>query len=602
MVLKSIKGVFLLFDKKEKKQAYVLLSLVVIRGVFEVVGVASIVPFIAVAANPDLVYSNKYLLTLYNLLCFTSPKSFLVTLGIGVFSILLFNNALAAFTDWKLARFTYLRGHSIAQRLFMKYLSQPYVYFLNSNSSELIANVITETVQFMKGVMLPFMNLVSKCVVSVCILLLLLYVDFLLASIVFLVLGSAFGAIFLGMRKTIKNIGESRSFNNQQQIKYLKEAFEGIKELKVKNCEQYFSQHFSQHSFKTNISQATHQIISQMPRYCLEVVGFGGILLITIYLLMTQSDTSKTIPLLALYAFAGYRLMPALQGVFIGLTNMKYNYFLIKKLSKDLDMETYPYEEISQWAEAHEKMHYSKEIKIDNVSYTYPNTEKLVLDSINLSIPFGATIGIVGMTGSGKTTLIDIILGLLQPQKGSLFVDETKIDKNNQRKWMNSIGYVPQHIFLADTTIRENIAFGIDPDKVDFSQIETAAKSAMIDDFVQSELPDNYDTVIGESGVRLSGGQRQRIGIARAFYSDPGLLVFDEATSALDNFTEKRIMELIQPNKNKKTIIMIAHRLSTLTDCDVIYVMSKGKIVNWGTYSYLEEHCEYFKELSKSTH
>ena len=342
-----------------------------------------------------------------------------------------------------------------------------------------------------------------------------------------------------------------------------------------------------------------HQVVSQVPRYALEVIAFGGILLITMYFVVTQRDTANTIPLMALYAFAGYRLMPALQGVFSGITTIKFNLALLDRLSRDLALKSYPHKEIKSWDNVVIPMEFRESIELKDVMFTYPGVEEPVLNTLNLYIAAKTTVGFAGTTGAGKTTLIDIILGLFHPQKGEFLVDGKHISKSNIRAWRRSVGYVPQQIFLSDLSVRQNIAFGVDKDRIDDKSVERAARIAHLHDFIVNELPEGYDTVIGERGIRISGGQRQRIGIARAMYNDPEVLILDEATSSLDNITEAMVMVAIQGLTRKKTILMIAHRLTTLVDCDVIHFMDQGRIISSGTYDQLMKSCPEFRTMIK---
>ena len=595
----NIKRVIELFTKHEKRQIYWLLVLVIARSLLEVAGVASIMPFIAVAANPEIINTNSHLSYAFEILGFQSSKSFLLVLGLGVFGVLIMNNTLSAFTEWKLMRFTWMHGHTLAHRLYAKYLSQPYSFFLNRNTAELGVNVLAEVSNFMGGVLRPSIDMVSKSIVSIFLFILLIAIDAILAITVALVLGLAFGTVFVITRRKLKKIGRERAYHNSMRYLCLNESFSGVKEVKVKGCEGSYYERFMHHSYCVNRNHAVHQVVSQMPRYALEVVGFGGILLITIYFILTQQDTSNTIPLIALYALAGYRLMPALQGVFIGITTLRFNLILIDRLSADLEMSSYPFKEIEIWNKKIKPLRIKDKIEYQKVSYAYPNTgNKMVLKSIDLEIQCRQTVGFVGKTGSGKTTLIDLLLGLIEPLEGIICVDGKKISGSNKRSWMRSIGYVPQEIFLSDTSIRENIALGINIDAIDNNAVEKAARIANLDEFINEELPNGYETIVGERGVRLSGGQRQRIGIARALYHDPELIVFDEATSALDNATEKNVLTAINNIKNIKTIVMIAHRLTTLKKCDIIFVLSNGEIVSKGTYEELERDCSYFQNFS----
>lgn len=572
----------------------------VIRGLVEVAGVASIMPFVGVVSNPEIIHTNKYLSYTYDFLGVSSDKSFLLILGLIVFAVILINNILSALTDWYLFHYTWMRSYALSKRLFAKYLSWPYSRFLTTNTSELGANILNEVSNFMKGILQPFMEMTAKSIICVFIFTLLLSIDIMLALVVGSVLGCAYMAIFIFVRKKLIIIGEQRVYNNKKQFRYISEGFNGIKDIKAKGCEAFFLNGFSHHAKNVNRYRASHQIISQLPKYALEVVAFGGILLIMLYFVLTDKNTSETIPLIALYAFAGYRLMPALQKIFVGITSIKFNVALLEKLTEDLETLT-PKLSMSAITQRREQpIRFESQLVLNNITYSYPGSTEKVLNSLDLSIEAGSTVGFVGTTGAGKSTLIDIILGLLVAEKGSIMADKVKLDQENLMNWLANIGYVPQQIFLADQSVKENIALGIPVDEIDELAVTRAAKVANLHDFICNELKDTYDTVVGERGTRLSGGQRQRIGIARALYHNPDFLILDEATSALDNFTEKKVIEAINKLTGRKTIIMIAHRLSTLENCDVIHFFSKGNVTHSGTYTELKEQCQEFLKMVRA--
>ena len=589
------KQIFSILNKKEKLQVLILFSGIVIRGIVEVAGVASIMPFIAVVSNPSVIHSNKYLFLAYTTLGFQSSRTFLIALGVCVFCFIIFNNTLSALTEWFLIRFTSLRGHSLARRLFAKYLAQPYLFFLNENTSKLGANILNEVSNFLKGILRPFLEMITRVIITLFIFALLLFVDPVLAIIVALTLGSAYFFIYYGVRKKLAEIGKKRVQGSRRKFLYINEALTGIKDIKVGRCEGYFFRAFSKSSYEVSLFQATHQIVSQIPRYALEIIAFGGILLITLYYVIAEKNIEKTIPLVALYAFAGYRLMPALQAVFSGVATVRFNLALLGRLSEDLDQKQYPVHDIQSWNTIIEPLKIENAIELNGVHFFYPDGTQ-VLHSLDLHIPAKTTVGFAGSTGAGKTTLIDIILGLFTPQQGKLMVDGTVIDACNVRNWQRNIGYVPQQIFLSDQSVRQNIAFGIDDDKIDMNAVERASRISHLHDFIVKELPHGYDTIIGERGVKLSGGQRQRIGIARALYHDPEVLILDEATSSLDNITESIVIDAIRKLAGEKTILMIAHRLTTLIDCDIIHYLKKGKIVDSGTYDNLMTTCPEFRK------
>ncbi|WP_457571115.1 ABC transporter ATP-binding protein [Desulfovulcanus sp.] len=581
---------------------YFIFFALIIRGVFEIVGVASIMPFMAVVSNSDVIQTNQFLKWAYTFFNFETSRQFLLALGLFAFLALVFNNLLAALTDWFLIKFIHMRGHVLAQRLLAGYLKKPYSWFLSRNTADMGANILNEVTNYMKGVLRPFIEMLARSIVSLFILGLLIKVDPFLALVVSLALGGAYGVIFYFVRKRLTRAGKDRVYDSRRQFKYINESLTGIKDIKVLGREKYFFDSFSKHSYRANYNQAVYQIVSQLPRYALEMVAFGGILLIVLYFIALRQNTDNIIPLIALYAFAGYRLMPALQGVFGGMTSLKFNLPVLHRIIDALDEDGVQNESVMDYWQGSDETFpgFADKIEMKNIEYTYPEGEKKVLNGLNLTISANTTVGLVGTTGAGKTTLVDILLGLFQPDQGSLIIDGIPLKEENCRNWRKNVGYVPQNIFLCDDSVVSNIALGVTHDNIDFSSVEKAARLADIHDFITHELPDGYNTVIGERGVRLSGGQRQRLGIARAMYHDPDVIIMDEATSSLDGVTEDNIIKAIHTLSKKKTIIMIAHRLKTLHECDIIYFLNEGKLYASGTYEELFASCTLFKELAEA--
>jgi ABC-type multidrug transport system fused ATPase/permease subunit len=343
------------------------------------------------------------------------------------------------------------------------------------------------------------------------------------------------------------------------------------------------------------MNDVKNEIISEIPKYIMETIAIGGILCVIIVMVHGGSEMEEYLPVLTIYAFGAYRLLPSLQKIFRAVSNIKYHFKILDNLNKDYNLlpKGSPLE-----SDDAPRMQFEREIKLENIVFAYPNSNKDIIKNQNLVIKNNTSVALVGSTGCGKTTFIDIILGLLEAQSGTICVDGVKIDDANRKKWQKNLGYVPQSIYLTDDTIRNNIAFGIDPKKIDDRAVIQAAKIANIHDFVADELSEGYNTIIGERGIRLSGGQRQRIGIARAVYHDPSVLILDEATSALDSLTETAIMDAIKNLSHKKTIIMIAHRITTVKGCDVIYLMDKGIIVDYGHYNDLYQRNDSFRKMA----
>ncbi|GMT47094.1 MAG: ABC transporter ATP-binding protein [bacterium] len=601
-MIKNFSKIFALFSKREKRHICWLFGGILIMGLTEITGIVSIAPFMGIVSNPAIIHTNKYLSQVYNALGFSSSNQFLFFSGVTVLAVLAFGNGFSSFITWLLLRFTFLQGHSLSVRLLNKYLSQPYVFFLNRNTADLSKNILMEVHRVIGGVLMPGMQVLTKIVVALSILGLLIVVDPLLAVTVAIVLGGAYATVFGLIRMKLARIGKTSAEARTQCFKVASEALGGVKDLKLFGRESVFLQRYFTTSRQFAGYEATSQILSQLPRYALETIAFGGILLIVLYLIGVKQNAETALPLISLYAFAGYRLMPALQRIFIGMTTIRYNLPALDILHNDLSPQAPDSDTAFDHPETTPPLEFKDRIELRNIVYYYPNTSTPTVNNLNLEIKSKTTVGFVGVTGSGKTTTVDIMLGLLSPAKGQLIVDGIEITRANVRSWQKNLGYVPQSIYLTDDTVIRNIAFGVRDNEIDNKAVERAARIANLHDFIMHDLPDGYHTLVGERGVRLSGGQRQRIGIARALYHDPKVLIFDEATSALDGITENAIMEAIRNISRKKTVIMVAHRLTTVQECDVIYMLEKGKVTAKGTYSELIESSSQFRRMANVTH
>lgn len=593
----TIRKLLDLLSPSERKRAGVLMGMILVMAFLDMLGVASILPFIAVLANPSLVETNPMLSWGYKFsanLGVNSTEQFLFFLGMLVFILLIFSLVFKALTTYAQTRFALMREYSIGKRLVEGYLHQPYSWFLNRHSADLGKNILSEVGNVISGALVSVMTLMSQITVAIALLVLLLVVDPLLAISVGLILGIAYGGILALMSSWLIRLGQVRIQANQERYTVLSEAFGAAKEVKVGGLESAFISRFARPAESYAKGQATAQVITQMPRFALEAIAFGGMLLVILYLMAQSGSFATALPIITLYAFAGYRLMPALQQIYGAFTQLKYATPALKALHADL-MSLNP---IEVYKKIVLPVPLEKSIELKDVHYSYPNSSIAALSGVNLSIPSRSIVGLVGATGSGKTTSVDLILGLLDPQKGNLFVDGQVIDSGNRREWQRCIGYVPQQIYLADDSISANIAFGVNRQEIVQQAVENAAKIANLHDFIIKDLPDGYSTTVGERGVRLSGGQRQRIGIARALYHNPSVLILDEATSALDNITERAVMDAVNNLGHNITIILIAHRLSTVRQCDQIYLLENGQIKASGTFEELSMQSNLFQKMT----
>lgn len=571
-----------LLSVNERRRAVLLLIMIIVMAFLDTLGVASILPFMAILTNPEIIETNTFLNTFFHtskVLGIESEQQFLFFMGILVLFLLIASLLFKALTTYAQVRFVRMREYTIGKRLVEGYLRQPYSWFLNQNSADLGKNILSEVGQIIQTCIMPMVEFISKGLISFSLIIMLIIASPALSVIIGFTLVGTYAIIFYFTNYHLSQVGKKRLKNNQLRFTTLNEAFGGIKELKAGNLEQTYINRFASSAEIFARAQASAQVIAQLPRFMLEAIAFGGVLSIILYLMSKGESFSDALPILSLFVFAGYRLMPALQQVYSSATQLTFIAPALAKLKEDLKIYV-PFKE----EDDNNVISFNKKICLKNISYSYPNTKRTSLHNINLNIPKNNKVGLVGKTGSGKTTIIDILLGLLDPQKGSLEVDDQIIDKNNIRAWQKCIGYVPQNIYLSDDTIAANIAFGVDPKDLNYDAIEKASKTANLHDFVVDELPQQYQTHIGERGIRLSGGQKQRIGIARALYHNPKVLILDEATSALDNQTELLVMSSINNLNKNTTIIMVAHRLNTVKNCDIIFNFEKGQLINQGKF------------------
>lgn len=573
-----------------------------VMAVLEMVGVASILPFMQVVSNPDIVHENQWLSPAYETLGFSSTNSFLLFMGVGLLGLIAINNAFSAFTTWLMFRFAAVQDHRLSMRLLARYMARPYAFYLGRNTAGLSKNILAEVHTVIRWILLSVLKLMSRGLAALLIIGMLVVIDVVLAVIVSATLGGAYGVIYVLLRRKQRQLGQRRYEENSRRFQVTGEALTGIKDVKVLGREASFLARFRQPSWRYCRATASNQIMSSLPRYALETIAFGGILVIVLYSLQVSGNVEQILPVISLYAFAGYRLMPALNEIFMAGAQIRFHRAALDGLHSDL-MEAFEEDADGapgsgrKMAEAIEPLPLRRALALKDLSFTYPGASVPSVDDVNLRIERHQIVGLVGETGAGKTTVVDLILGLLEPTKGALEVDGEPVRGRRMRSWRRSCGYVPQEIFLSDDSIRANIAFGIAEGDVDEETVVRAALTAQIDEFIRT-LPEGYDTVVGERGVRLSGGQRQRIGIARALYHDPDVLVLDEATSSLDGATEAAVMEMIHDLGGKKTLVVIAHRLSTVRTCDVIHMLHGGRIVASGTYDELARTNDRFRAMA----
>jgi len=590
-----------LLDAREKRKAFIVLGVIVMGALASAVMVGSVMPFLAVLADPSRIEATTALAWAYNALGFTSVYGFLVGLGLASFAVIVLSSIIQIAKIWAVARFSTMRMHSISHSLLASYLAQPYAFFLNRHSGEMGPRVLDESQRVVQQFFQPAAELIAACLTTSAILGLLLWVEPVVAAIAFGVLGGIYGVIYLTTRRILRSLGQIRVAANRQRFRLANEALTGIKDIKLLGREISYLDRYEGPSLRMARTEVSVAIFSQIPQLALQAVALGGVILLCLVLIDPAGVSSGAalgglLPVLGVFAFAGQRLLPELSKLYRSMAQIQAASAVVDAVHEDLVLR----KSAAPLPRAPIKgLGFKRSLRLDTVSYSYPNSDQAGVQDISLSIQAGEKIGIVGSTGAGKTTLADVVLGLLEPDQGKLIADEIEIIAGNVRAWMQSVGYVPQDIFLTDGPVAENIALGVPPEAIDNELIRRAARIARIDQFITEELPDGYQTHIGERGVRLSGGQRQRIGIARALYHDADLIVFDEATSALDNLTEAEVMEAIDALPGDKTVLMIAHRLSTVKRCDRIVVLDKGHMVGCDTWDALMASNVSFQRIAR---
>lgn len=571
-----IKKMWELLAPREKMEACGLLVLFLMMSVTEVVGIASLLPFMSVLSNPASVQTNKYLRWAYETFNFTDTTSFLFFIGVGVFIVLVVSNLIKAGTRWATLTVTQSWGESLGRRLFDIYLHQPYEFFLGRNSSDLSKNILAEVHAITSNILMAFLDMVTKLAISVVIIVFLAVIDIKLAIGAAVILGGAYVGVYAIFRKTLRIQAQKRTVAMAEKFKVVNEAIQGIKNIKLGGYERLYNSYFAVPAQTFGRTTANSNVIGDIPRYAMEVIGFGGVLLMLLYMLMHNAQTlTQAMPIIAVYVFAAYRLLPGLQGVYYGYTKLKFNKPVLEIIRRELAYaESMQPEKDPSVA----SLPCGQSIELRDIVFRYDDTRD-ILKGINLSIPANSMVGIVGKTGAGKTTMVDIILGLLKPSAGEVVIDGVAVTDTNRAAWQKNLSYVSQHIYLCDDTIAANIAFGLRPEDVDMQKVRQAAKMASLSQFIETELPKGYDTQVGENGIRLSGGQRQRLGLARALYTGRPVLVLDEATSALDPETEEDVMRSIHELDNRKTILIISHKMELLSKCDFIAIVQGGTVV-----------------------
>ncbi len=577
-----------------KRQLGWLVMLMIVSAIMEVLNLAAVIPFLSSLSDPDDLLNSPRWQPILDLLKVESTSQLILLLTSTFIIITVINNLLRMAVLYIQTYISARISTEVGCLVYEHILLQPYEYHVRQNSSDLITLLSTDTATISNGVMGPLLLVIANGMIAVSLLIGLLAINPIAMLVALLTLGIAYVLIYRLRRKALLNSSQLMTQNNQQQIKIVQESLGGIQNVILANTYPFFQTHYARSNYAVQNAYASILLTSSMPRYGIEMIAmvFIGILALS---LVGGGNFEAVIPVLGGLALGVYRLLPALQQLFSALARAQG---ARASLIRVLTAIQRPIDPMLKATEV-EPLHLAQKILLEQVWFHYEQDDRWILQDLNLTIDSCTTVGFVGTTGSGKSTTVNVILGLLQPQKGRVFVDDEPLWGQRLRAWQLGVAYVPQSIFLADTTIANNIAFGIAPHLIDYDRVLEAAKLARIDEYIEG-LPAKYETMLGERGVRLSGGQQQRIGIARALYRQASMIIFDEATSSLDTKTEKEVMAAIEGLRDTVTMVLIAHRLSTIQTCDRIFEFQDGRIVAAGTYNELLKSSGSFRRLAQA--
>lgn len=563
-----------IFDKRDKWKIGVLLAAVVIGSFLELLGVTIFMPYIEIISDPSTIQKTWYLKWIYDLFGFSSAKNFMVAMSAGIIVIYLVKNVYLIIEKSYIYRFSYNMQMKLSTELLNTYMKEPFTFYLNKNIATLQRSLQEDTSKFMQVIMYS-LELVAELAVCFVIGVYLLFVSKSITIIVMGLMVICVGSFLFFTRKYSRKLGQDNQGYQGKIFQWMNQALGGIKEIKILEREEFFTNEYRKYYIKFARGLRIARTISIIPKYVVEAVAITGLLIaVIVKLIFGEADMTYYVSQLAVFAVAAFRLMPSVGRINEHATNMLY-------ALPSVDLVYHDMKEIEDYIErkdneVREDWNLQGGIEVKDVTYYYPNTDEPVIDHAELAVPKGKTVAFIGASGAGKTTMVDIILGLLTPQEGVVMADRINVHQK-PKTFHAQVGYIPQVIYLSDDTIRNNIAFGVKESDIDEQAVRNAMDKAQLTEFVNS-LPYKLDTIVGDRGVRLSGGQRQRIGIARALYHDPDILVLDEATSALDNDTEAAVMEAIEHLQGIKTMIIIAHRLTTIRNVDMIYEVEGGKV------------------------
>lgn len=579
-LIESVRKLLLLFGKRDKKRLLIIFGMMIIAALFETLGIGLIVPFVGILTNPEVIQEQVILSYLYELFNFDSATGFIIFSVLFLLTVFILKNLYLLLFNYVQFRVILNQQVKLSRDLFKEYLTKPYTFHLQRNTADLLRNINGEIPNLFQGIIMSSFQLLTEILVIVCILILLLVMAPLATIIASVLLGGSVILFFTLLRKKISVLGREQQKVSGTMIKWVNQGLGASKEVKVSGKEGFFINSYTSQSQVKADNSRYMKMLELVPRLFIETLLVSIVLITMLVIVFQGTGTSQLIATMALFAMAAFRLMPSITRVVALITTIRYNQPALDVVYEDLFMNKEGSENINREPVIINKGEktFNDSIQLQEVSFRYPEQKRYSIKDISLTIPIGQSVAFIGESGAGKTTLADIILGLFKPEQGNVLIDGKDL-YSQKSLWQQKIGYIPQSIFLSDDTIRGNVAFGIEEERIDDKEVWRALEQAQLKEFIE-ELPNQLETSVGERGVRLSGGQRQRIGIARALYHNPEILFMDEATSALDNETEKGIMKAIDGLKGEKTLIIIAHRLSTIENCDIVFKMYNGSLIS----------------------
>ena len=595
-MIQTIKELYDVLTSRQRLELLRLQFFVILMAFAEVSGVVSIGPFLSLASNPDQLDGNNPFSFLFSYIGLSNSDNFIFYAGLLVLFILCVATLTSTFTVRYLLHYAQRLGANFSSSLYEHYMSQPWLFHAGGNSSKLMNNITTECSRVTQGIIYPVMIMNAKIALASCIIILLIVMNPMITLSGFFIFAIIYFFIFSVVKKRVARNGIAVTESQKNRFQLMNEGFGGIKDVLLLGRSFSFKEKFLSASNEYGRANGSNATMNEVPKFWVELIAFGAMVSLILFLLSSNNGSLPLIlPQLGIFAMASYKLLPAFQQVYGNLTYIKGSASALHSIRDDL--LAWKISKDNKIKDSKKNISFKNQIEFRNVTFKYPTKDNFALEDISLKINSKSIVGFVGSSGSGKSTLIDLILGLMMPTAGIVLIDDKVLNLKSLRSWQNHVGYVPQTIFLSDSSIGSNVAFGLPKDLINIDKVKRAIKLSNLESFVDS-LPNGLDEIVGEKGVQLSGGQRQRIAIARALYNDPEVLVFDEATSALDGLTEKAIMDAIYELSSHKTIILVAHRLNTVKKCDRIYLFENGRLIDSGSFEVMQENNKKFKNMS----